>query len=221
MIIYYLIICASAQEMWRQDKVLNTDRLLNGGLSLISLTTKKWLRISLTLVVFSCLGNSGTANAWWFWTPGDTVDNVGFKPEQPIPFSHKLHAGDRKIPCEYCHSSARRSFSSGVPSGNTCMGCHKIIKTDSPHIKKITAAYNNNEPMEWVKVHDLPDFVRFPHKRHVQGKDQGGAGLACQECHGKVQEMDVVEQGAPLQMGWCIGCHKDRKAPIDCLTCHY
>ncbi len=184
------------------------------------------LKIGVLSVFFAVVGQSTVANAWWFWTPGDTVDNVGYKPEQPIPFSHKLHAGTkanggREIPCQYCHSSARRSFSSGIPSGNTCMGCHKIVRTDKPAIKKITEAYNNNQPIEWVKVHDLPDFVRFPHKRHVQTKDQGGAGLACQECHGKVEEMEVVEQGAPLQMGWCIGCHKERNAPLDCFTCHY
>ncbi len=177
------------------------------------------LIVSLFLATF--FTQATPAYAWWFWTPGDTVDNVGYKPEQPIPFSHKLHSGDRKIPCEYCHSSARRSFSSGVPSGNTCMGCHKIVRTDKPAIKKLTEAYEKNQPIEWVKVHDVPDFVRFPHKRHVQSKDQGGAGIQCQECHGKVEEMEVLEQGAPLQMGWCIGCHKERNAPLDCLACHY
>ena len=168
-----------------------------------------------------CMSSAQRAQAWWFYTPGDTVDNVGFRPEQPIPFSHKLHAGKRQIPCEYCHSSARRSFSAGIPSGNTCMGCHKVVKTDSPYIKHITEKYNKNEPMEWVKVHDLPDFVRFPHKRHILSKEQGGAALQCQDCHGQVQDMDVVEQVAPLQMGWCIGCHKERKAPTDCIACHY
>lgn len=184
-------------------------------------SSRNWLKIGLFCGLFVLLGQSNTAHAWWFFTPGDTVDNVGYKPEQPIPFSHKLHAGQRKIPCEYCHSSARRSFSAGIPSGNTCMGCHKIVATDKAPIKQITEAYDKNEPIQWVKVHDLPDFARFPHKRHVQSKEQGGAGIQCQECHGKVEEMEVVEQGAPLQMGWCIGCHKERNAPLDCLNCHY
>ena len=190
-------------------------------MSKVFVRTSKFIVLGI-FSVFLAVGTQSTpANAWWFWTPGDTVDNVGYKPEQPIPFSHKLHAGDRKIPCEYCHSSARRSFSSGVPSSNTCMGCHKIVRTDRPAIKKLTEAYEKNQPIEWVKVHDIPDFVRFPHKRHVQSKEQGGAGLQCQECHGKVEEMEVLEQGAPLQMGWCIGCHKERNAPLDCLACHY
>ncbi|MDA9951068.1 cytochrome c family protein [Oligoflexaceae bacterium] len=170
------------------------------------------LRI-LTLMVALLL--SGTSYAWHFWTPGDTVDNVGYKPKQPIPYSHKLHAGQMEIPCEYCHSSARRSFSAGIPSTNTCMGCHKYAATDKEAIKFITEKYKKNEPIEWVKVHDLPDFVRFPHKRHVK------ANVPCQECHGDVENMEVVEQVAPLQMGWCVGCHKERKAPLQCYTCHY
>ena len=153
--------------------------------------------------------------AWHFWTPGDTVDNVGYRPKQPIPYSHKLHAGQLEIPCEFCHSSARRSFSAGIPSTNTCMGCHKYAATDKESIKFLTEKYKKNEPIEWVKVHDIPDFVRFPHKRHVQG------GITCQECHGAVENMEIVEQVAPLQMGWCIGCHKERKAPLQCYTCHY
>lgn len=181
--------------------------------------------ILFSVIVVAMFGLSQSAQAWWFWTPGDTVDNVGYKPEQPILFPHKIHAGDRKIPCEYCHSSARRSFSAGIPSGNTCYGCHKVIAGKSEegkaNVKKIVEAYEKNQPIEWVKVHDLPDFVKFPHKRHVQLKEQGGAGLQCQECHGPVETMDTAEQVAPLQMGWCIGCHKERKAPIDCAACHY
>ncbi len=154
--------------------------------------------------------------AWSMWTPGDTVDNVGYKPEQPIPFSHKLHAGDKKIPCQYCHSSARRSITSGIPPLNACMGCHRLVGTDKPWIQKITESYKNNQPISWVKVHDLPDFVRFSHKIHVSG-----AKLECQECHGQVQDMEVVEQVAPLQMGWCIDCHKQKGAKQDCMACHY
>lgn len=158
---------------------------------------------------------SDDASAWWFYTPGDTVDNVGYKPEQPIPFSHKQHAGDMKIPCQYCHSSARRSTVSGVPPTNTCMGCHKVVSPDKPNIKKIHDYYTENKPIPWVKVHDLPDFVRFSHKIHLN------TGLECQQCHGPVETMDVVEQVAPLQMGWCISCHVEKKAKIDCIACHY
>ncbi len=174
-------------------------------------------RTEFLLIILSSwiMFSANQAQAWWFYTPGDTVDDVGYAPTQPIPFSHKLHAGDKQIPCQYCHSSARRSSSAGIPSTNTCMGCHRNVVSDRPNIQKITEAYMKNEPIEWVKVHDLPDYVRFPHKRHV------AAGLACQDCHGKVESMDVVEQVAPLQMGWCISCHTEKNAPKTCFTCHY
>lgn len=174
-----------------------------------------------TVLSFSLLSAS-PVYAWWMYTPGDTVDNArwmgieGYKPEQPIPFSHKLHAGDKQIPCQYCHSSARRSVTSGIPPLNTCMGCHRLVRPDSPLIQKVTEHYKNNDPIKWVKVHDLPDFVHFSHKIHVTG-----AKMECQTCHGAVETMDVVEQVAPLQMGWCIECHRSKGAKTDCITCHY
>jgi len=174
-------------------------------LSLVTMFFASWLILGMS-----------QASAWTMWTPGDTVDNVGYKPQQPIPFSHKLHAGDKQIPCQYCHSSARRSITSGIPPLNTCMGCHRLVATDKPWIQKITESYKKNEPIAWVKVHDLPDFVRFSHKIHVSS-----AGLECQQCHGKVQEMEVLEQVAPLQMGWCIDCHQQKGAKLDCMACHY
>lgn len=149
------------------------------------------------------------------YTPGDSVENVGYQPDQPINFSHKLHAGDKQIPCQYCHSAARRSIVAGIPPVNTCMGCHQFVKTDSPEIKKIAAKWEANEPIEWTKVHDLPDFVRFTHKRHI------AAGLDCKECHGDVASMTTAKQVAPLQMGWCIDCHVNNNAPTSCNTCHY
>jgi hypothetical protein len=161
-------------------------------------------------LLISALASLTGCRGWWFWTPGDSVDNVGYHPEQPIAFSHKNHAGDRKIPCQYCHSSARRSTSAGVPPMNTCMGCHKYVGTDLEPIKLLTEKYKANEPIHWNKVHDLPDFVRFPHNRHVL------SGIACQECHGEVEKMDAtVHQVAPLQMGWCISCHQERGSSSD------
>lgn len=184
---------------------------------------------------------STSAMAWWSWTPGDHVDDStqngvvkGYHPEQPIPFNHKLHVQDRQISCNYCHSSARRSITGGIPSSATCMGCHKIVKADSEPIKYLTEKFEKNEPIEWVKVHDLPDYVRFSHRIHVNAKnDDGEAMLVCQDCHGPVETMGTAEQWAPLQMGWCIDCHNKEKkpavsgkpavtnAPVSCNTCHY
>jgi hypothetical protein len=154
--------------------------------------------------------------SWWFWTPGDTVDHPGYEPQQPIPFSHKLHAGDKQIPCQYCHAAARRSITAGIPPLNTCMGCHRFVATESDNIQYVIGKSKNNEPIEWIKVHDLPDFVRFSHQIHVKS-----AQLTCQECHGAVETMEVVEQVAPLQMGWCLDCHRQKGASTECLTCHY
>ena len=137
-------------------------------------------------------------------------------PVQPIEFSHKIHAGDNQIPCLYCHIYAERSRVAGVPNVKRCMGCHSIIKTDSPEIKKLTAYWDSKEPIPWVKVHNLPDYVYFPHKRHVK------AGRKCEECHGDVAKMSRITRVSSLQMGWCLSCHGkyNVKNGRDCWTCH-
>jgi hypothetical protein len=147
---------------------------------------------------------------------------VGYAPPQPIPFSHALHAGKRKIQCLYCHSNADKSPKSNVPAVAVCMNCHTVIdravgQTEpSPWIAKIREAYANNTPIQWTKVHVLPDFVYFNHSRHVQH------GVACETCHGNVADMARVYQYSPFTMGWCINCHRrpENHAPLNCNTCH-
>ncbi|HTR96906.1 MAG TPA: cytochrome c3 family protein [Candidatus Acidoferrales bacterium] len=142
-------------------------------------------------------------------------------PVQPIPFSHRVHAGKLNMACRYCHYGAWKSPWANIPAMSTCMGCHKMVATDRPNIQKLADFYNRGEPIPWVKVHYLPDHVKFNHKRHVL------AGFACQECHGPVQTMDVVYQYNSLKMGWCISCHrknldnKDHPATMDCVACHH
>ena len=140
----------------------------------------------------------------------------GTAPAQPIEFSHKVHAGDNEIACEYCHIDARRSASAGVPSVNKCVNCHNSIATDRPQIRLLMSYWENREPIPWVKVHDLPDFVHFTHKRHVQ------AGIECQTCHGPVETMVRVSREAPVEMGLCLTCHKEHQVEngLDCWTCH-
>jgi len=128
----------------------------------------------------------------------------GYAPRQPIAFSHKLHAGQYQIDCNYCHTGVRKGKSASIPSANICMNCHGQILTESPEIQKIYAAIENNQPIEWVRVHNLPDLAYFNHAQHV-----AVGGQECQTCHGEVQEMEVVEQYAPLTMAWCINCHKE------------
>jgi mono/diheme cytochrome c family protein len=127
----------------------------------------------------------------------------GYAPTQPIAFSHKLHAGQYKIDCSYCHTGVRKSMSANIPSANICMNCHNTIKPESPEIKKIYAAIEKDEPIEWVRIHNLPDLAYFNHSQHVKV-----AGLECQNCHGPIQDMEVVQQFSPLTMGWCINCHR-------------
>ncbi len=136
-----------------------------------------------------------------------TVSNQGYAPDQPIPFSHKLHAGTYKMDCQYCHSAPEKSRHSTIPAVSVCMNCHSVVKTDSPWIQQIKKHYDENKPIEWVRIHELPDYAYFPHKRHV------GRGIACQTCHGPVQEMDKVFQYSPLTMGWCMDCHRGVTTP--------
>nr|WP_044404745.1 c-type cytochrome [Lacinutrix sp. Hel_I_90] len=159
--------------------------------------------------------------------------NQGYEPVQEIHYSHRIHAGDNGIDCKYCHSSARVSKHSGIPSLNICMNCHKSIyevaeSTATPEyskafydgeIKKLYAAVGwddaeqkytgNTKPVKWTRIHNLPDFAYFNHSQHVTV-----AGVECQTCHGPVEEMEVMYQYAPLTMGWCINCHRETNVKV-------
>lgn len=162
----------------------------------------------------------------WFTQPDRFVR--GYAPKQPLPFSHRLHAGDLSIDCLYCHSGARpsrRSRNAGVPSVETCMNCHRVTKTDRPAIQRLKRLYENDEKLEWSRVHTLPDHVYFDHRPHV------GAGILCQTCHGPVQVMDVLTRRMSMRMSNCLGCHRDpgralppdsavRRGPEECSACH-
>lgn len=128
----------------------------------------------------------------------------GYQPEQPIAFSHKIHAGAYQINCNYCHTGVYKGQSATIPSVNICMNCHNTIQTESPEIKKLYAAVENDQPIEWVRIHNLPDLAYFNHSQHTNV-----GGLECQTCHGEIQEMEVVYQHAELTMGWCINCHRE------------
>lgn len=150
-----------------------------------------------------------------------TMPQKGDAPIQPIgTFSHKIHAGDNKIPCLYCHIGADKSPVARVPAVETCMGCHKLVATQKPGIVKLTQYWNNKQAIPWVKVNDIPDHVRFTHKRHIQ------AGIACQTCHGEIQTEERVKLAHTLNMGFCVTCHKQRindpvhATSLDCATCH-
>ena len=127
----------------------------------------------------------------------------GYAPKQPIAYSHKLHAGQYKIDCNYCHVGVNRGKSATIPSANICMNCHGVIKKESPEIQKIYASIEKNQPIEWIRVHNLPDLAYFNHAQHVNV-----GNVQCQTCHGEIQKMEVVEERSSLTMGWCIDCHR-------------
>lgn len=127
----------------------------------------------------------------------------GYAPKQPIAFSHKLHAGEYKIDCNYCHTGVNKGKSAHIPSANICMNCHGAIKKESPEIQKIYTSIEKNQPIEWVRVHNLPDLAYFNHSQHVNV-----GGVECESCHGDVAQMEVIQQRSSLTMGWCIDCHR-------------
>jgi len=128
----------------------------------------------------------------------------GYQPTQPIAFSHKLHAGTNQINCAYCHTSVYKSKSANIPSANICMNCHSQVKTESPEIRKIYRAIEKKQPIQWIRIHNLPDLAYFNHSQHTQV-----GGIECQTCHGPIQNMEVVYQYSTLTMGWCINCHRE------------
>lgn len=131
-----------------------------------------------------------------------------YAPDQPIKFSHKVHAGDNKIDCKYCHHTAEFGKSAGIPATELCMNCHVLVRegTNSGkfEISKVIEAYETKKPVEWTRIHNLPDHVFFSHAQHV-----GVGKVDCQQCHGPVEEMDIMRQHSDLSMGWCVNCHRD------------
>lgn len=137
-----------------------------------------------------------------YWMTPKHFD-VGYQPDQPIPYSHRLHVGELGIDCRYCHSMVDQAAHANIPSTETCLNCHNVIKKESPEIMKLRESYANNEPIEWKRVHFLPDYAFFNHSRHVN------SGVSCVSCHGRVDQMEVVRQEESLSMSWCLDCHRN------------
>ncbi|HEY8783164.1 MAG TPA: cytochrome c3 family protein [Mucilaginibacter sp.] len=179
--------------------------------------TLKKLAKNKKFLFFVLLCGTLALGSWTWMTMWTTNVHQGYQPVQPIKFPHDLHAGAMKIDCQYCHSGAYRSKNASIPSLNVCMNCHKVVKTESPEIHKIydalgydpqTQKYDSTKsrPIQWIRIHNLPDLVYFNHSQHVKvGK------IKCQTCHGQVQNMKEVYQYSPLTMKWCIQCHKRTK----------
>ena len=156
------------------------------------------LQIAIYLVVLVGLATAGVT---YYMTPKYT--RVGYAPVQPVPYSPALHVGQLGLDCRYCHSTIEQSGSAHIPTSQTCMNGHNQVKKDSPLLAVVRKSYETGEAVPWVKIHQVPDYVYFNHAVHVN------RGVSCVECHGKINEMEVVAHAQPLSMGFCLNCHRD------------
>ena len=183
-----------------------------------------WVNKFTLMVILGGLAVAGYLGTCLFGAIHPTIVNVGHRPIQPIPFSHKLHAGTLKLDCRYCHNTVERAGHAAIPPTATCGNCHGgnrvkfdengvgvtlgVVKPDSPHIAKLHESLESNDPVEWIRVHDLPDFVYFNHSVHI------ARGVSCVSCHGRIDKMEVVQQMEPLSMKWCLDCHRNPEPNI-------
>jgi mono/diheme cytochrome c family protein len=191
----------------QKDLSVEDKEVVNSPITLASITRSRGF-VFVVVFVVSALGFKAVINGLL-----SVGVQQGYAPKQPIAFSHKLHAGQYEIDCKYCHTGVMKGKSATIPSINICMNCHRAVKTESPQIQKLWAAADwqpetntfgpNQRPIEWVRIHNLPDLAYFNHAQHVNV-----GGIECQTCHGPIEEMDVVKQYSLLTMGWCIDCHR-------------
>jgi mono/diheme cytochrome c family protein len=208
------VIATLERLMLNKKGLLPEEAETEEGEPVDKLATLKKIAKNKKLVFFILLCGTIALGSWTWVTLWNTNVHTGYQPVQPIKFPHDLHAGIMKIDCQYCHTGAYKSKNASIPSLNVCMNCHKVVKTESPEIHKIydalgydpqTQKYDSTKmhPIQWIRIHNLPDFAYFNHSQHVKV-----GGIKCQQCHGPVQEMKEVYQYSPLTMKWCIQCHK-------------
>jgi mono/diheme cytochrome c family protein len=206
LVIITLLVFLTVLRKYLKDKESSLaeedQELINQKFDLGALIRSKAF-IGIVSFVFVCAG----VRSCWNGMLAIGVEQ-GYQPVQPIPFSHKLHAGQYKIDCNYCHTGVNKGKQANIPSLNICMNCHSQIKKGPLYgeqaIAQVIEAYNTNTPVKWVRVHNLPDLAYFNHAQHVKV-----GGLECQTCHGSIDTMNVVSQHSPLTMGWCINCHRE------------
>lgn len=148
------------------------------------------------------------ASAWYGFGRSSYITRVGLVREQPVPFSHQHHVDGLGLDCRYCHTSVEDSSFAGVPPTATCMNCHTQIWSDSPLLAPVRQSYATGEPLRWVRVHDMPDFVYFNHKIHI------AKGVGCTTCHGRVDRQPLTKKTATMFMQWCLDCHRDPAAKL-------
>lgn len=160
-----------------------------------------------------------------FYVSRPERDGVGYQPEQPIDYSHKLHAGEMRIDCQYCHTGVTKGRHALIPSANICMNCHTIARKDQPEIIKLRDYYESGKLLPWKRVHKVPEYAYFNHSVHVN------TGIDCESCHGNIREMEVVKQVKSFTMNACLDCHREpqkylpylaevKEGPKHCAACH-
>lgn len=159
-------------------------------------------RLPLQIIIFIFV-LAGTVTAAFTYYCTNKYLNVGYQPIQPVPYDHSLHAGQLGIDCRYCHSNVEKSGFANLPTAQTCMNCHSLVKKDSPLLAVVRASYESGNPVPWVQVHELPDYVYFNHAVHVN------RGISCVECHGRIDQMTRVYQAKSLTMEFCLDCHRN------------
>ena len=158
------------------------------------------------LIAVAVLGVTGVTGITYYFTPKYT--RVGYEPKQPVAYNHYLHAEQLGLDCRYCHSYVDESGHANVPDAGTCMNCHSQVKKDSPLLEPIRNSYATGEPVEWVRIHKVPDYVYFNHAVHVN------RGVSCVECHGQINEMETVYHAKPFSMAFCLDCHRNPEVAI-------
>jgi len=148
------------------------------------------------------IGGPLVVGAVSYWFSPEFTD-VGYQPEQPVPFSHKLHAGDLGLDCRYCHNTVEHSAHAAIPPTATCMNCHRTVLPESEALAPIRESHATGKPVAWVRVHMLPDYAFFDHSVHL------AASIGCATCHGRIDQMEVVQQAKALSMNWCLDCHRN------------
>lgn len=187
----------------------------------------RWVNKFLLVLGVMVLGGGAYAGAVFMGATDPKTLNVGYQPEQPIPFSHKIHAGQLKMDCRYCHTSVEKSAHASIPPTSTCINCHSpldkatgtpelaAVHPTSPKLKALHDSWEKGDSVPWVKIHRLPDFVFFNHAVHVN------RGVSCVTCHGRIDKMEVVHQAKDLSMTWCVDCHRNPEPhlrPVEFVT---
>ncbi len=163
----------------------------------------KWANYALPMALVAIIGGMFYLPTLVALGASPMATAVGYSPKQPVPYSHALHVGKLGLDCRYCHTTVEKTGFAALPATQTCMNCHSTILTASAALQPLHKSWETGMPMQWVKIHNLPQYAYFNHSAHVTH------GVGCIECHGRIDQMDQVMQVKPLSMGWCLDCHRD------------